>query len=344
MLSDAGVSPILVAKSGSWDDEASTTGRAIRVTWREGTAADSNSRTRGTVLRGLEELSALRLGKLIRNASLLVTSQPGPTAFFSKTSGRYWPNAGHAALVHGTSSVEWPFHDHNQTLEGLDDLFAATPEVYKMLRLEAPEKRISQIGNLFRAEGFWGTDLPNVIQNYCPAGPIVFLGTLTPNKTAPLKSLIEALKTQGSKLQVLGAGPELPSLKDLATKLGASDRIEFIGAVSDPRPWLKSASVVVTAGRGAIESLSGGRPAIIATSEGNHGLARHADLLELESYNFTGRTPSSEANSSEAMARALASVRSLTKDERHLVAESFASVGSIDPILMALGRVQGAEK
>lgn len=336
MLKDQGFRPVLVAKSGPWFKEATKSAQVIRVLWSEGTAHGTPNPAKRMVLRATETLSAIRLSSLVRQAALVITSQPGPTSFFSSKSSRHWPKIKQLALVHGTSAVEWPFPDHARTLGRLNGLLAATDETSAFLCKSAPGKTVRDIGNLFRGELFWGERLDQIIQEYRPSGPVVFLGTLTPNKTGPLSALFSAVASLDARLVVVGGGPHESALRKLAEDSGLAHRISFAGAVSDPRPWITQAAVVVTAGRGAIESMAAGRPTLIATSDGVHGLANLDNLAELERFNFTGRTPSSREPSTELMTRELTSGFQLNATERVEIAKRMGSVGSINPIIQAI--------
>ena len=240
--------------------------------------------------------------------------------------------------MHGVSQVEWPFRQHTKVIDGLDALFAATPETLDMLRLQAPTKRAQLIGNLFRAEDFWGSRGSSVIENYSRDGPVVFLGTLTPNKTVPLRSLLRSMKSIRQDLIVVGGGPDLGELMSLAEVYGVLGKVNFVGSKTDPRPYMESASVVISGGRGAIESLSAGRPTIVATSDGLHGLVRQQDLHDLEMHNFTGRTSQSVTSTSEQMLAEVNAGSFLAPSERAAIASQMRSVGSIDPILRAIDR------
>ncbi|MCM0615267.1 glycosyltransferase [Paenarthrobacter sp. TYUT067] len=336
MLSEHGYRPVLVGKKGPWIGAARNAADVIQVTWREGTAADEISSAKTAVLKCLEMLSVLKIRRTVRKASLVISSQPGPTAFFSERSALNWPAVRRYALVHGTTAVEWPFRNHAQTVASLDGLLAATNEAFKAMKSVVVSPPIDLIGNLFSADLFWDESLTEVRDAYDPSGPIVFLGTLTPNKTAPLISLLEAVKETDRRLVVVGDGPDIERLRRLASEGNIANRVDFVGRIDDPRQEIASASVVVTAGRGAIESMSAGRPTIVATSEGTHGLARINALEELESYNFTGRTPASREHSGNFMAQEVRHAWELDRVERAAIAERLSRVGSVKPILRAL--------
>ncbi|APX02895.1 hypothetical protein BWQ92_15310 [Arthrobacter sp. QXT-31] len=336
MLDNHGIEPVLVAKPGPWYKEAKLSARSIRVMWREGTATGGRNWVKKIVLRALEAASARRLATVANKASLIVTSQPGPTAFFAEHSDRQWPAVKRMALVHGTTQVEWPFRDHTSTMSRLAGLLAATSETSKFLKIQSPNTPVEEIGNIFRAEMYWGDALGQVIEGYDPNGPVIFLGTLTPNKTAPLSALFVAVADLGLELIVVGGGPQESELRQSVQEQGFQTNITFVGAVTDPRPWITRASVVVTAGRGAIECMAAGRPTIVATSEGTHGLATLSNLDELQSYNFTGRTPSSTQPTPGKLTQAVTEARRLDPHERCEIAEAMHEVGTIAPIVNAV--------
>lgn len=336
MLSDHGLRPVLVGKRGPWIRAAKETGRVVTVMWREGTATESIGRTKRVAFVFLEAWSAWRLRRTVRNASLIISSQPGPTAFFSDHSANYWPGVRRYALVHGTTAVEWPFRDHEKTVASLSGLMTATQEAAETLEQNEVSTRVAHIGNLYSAQLFWQDELEEVRRTYRADGPIVFLGTLTPNKTAPLVSLFAAVKRSNRNLVIVGNGPDINRLRHIVQERGLTDLVRFAGRMDDPRPVIAAASVVVTAGRGAIESMSAGRPTIVATSEGTHGLARLHRLDELEAFNFTGRTPTSKEHDDTLMTQEIDSAWELGGAERSAIAERFQRVGSILPILKAV--------
>ncbi|MBN3499300.1 glycosyltransferase [Arthrobacter pascens] len=316
MLHDQGIQPVLVAKPGPWFKEASFSAPCVRVMWREGTASENSRWMKRLLLRVLEAASARHLAIKVKNAALIISSQPGPTAFFSKYSLRNWPEAKRMALVHGTTPVEWPFRDHVETVSQLSGLLAATSETSAFLKDQAPNMTVDELGNIFRAEMYWGQNASEIVDTYDRQGPAVFLGTLTPNKTAPLAALFSAVASLGVSLVVVGGGPQEDELRRSVQERGLESQVTFVGAVTDPRPWIVRASVVVTAGRGAIESMAAGRPTVVATSDGTHGLATLSGIEELQRYNFTGRTPSSMQATPDEMSLALTEALALNETER----------------------------
>ena len=51
------------------------------------------------------------------------------------------------------------------------------------------------------------------------------------------------------RLIVLGEGPLLGDLQDLARKLGIADRVDFVGFQANPLPWIANASCVISSSR-----------------------------------------------------------------------------------------------
>ena len=73
---------------------------------------------------------------------------------------------------------------------------------------------------------------------------------------------------KGTKLAILGEGPERAALTALATSLGVAERVQFVGYVPDIMPWLAQARVFLLSsyyeGYGAVivEALAAGRPVV----------------------------------------------------------------------------------
>jgi glycosyltransferase involved in cell wall biosynthesis len=100
---------------------------------------------------------------------------------------------------------------------------------------------------------------------------IVAAGRLVPEKGFDLALLaFAALDDPAASLAILGEGPELGRLRDLALELGVADRVAFPGYVADVRPWLDRARLFLLSswyeGYGAVvvEALAAGRP-VVAT-------------------------------------------------------------------------------
>jgi glycosyltransferase involved in cell wall biosynthesis len=100
---------------------------------------------------------------------------------------------------------------------------------------------------------------------------IVAAGRLVPEKGFDVAlRAFAAMNDRTATLAILGEGPELANLQDLADYLDIADRVSFPGYVADIRPWLEKARLFLLSswyeGYGAvvIEALAAGRP-VVAT-------------------------------------------------------------------------------
>lgn len=82
-----------------------------------------------------------------------------------------------------------------------------------------------------------------------PAAPLVVcVGRLARAKGQDLA--VRALThLPGTVLRLVGDGPDRPAIEELARDLGVRDRVELVGAVSDPAPQMRAADVVVVPSR-----------------------------------------------------------------------------------------------
>ncbi|WP_137179051.1 glycosyltransferase [Roseomonas sp. AR75] len=72
----------------------------------------------------------------------------------------------------------------------------------------------------------------------------VAIGRITPVKN--LRALIPVLRhLPGMRLALLGEGDDPAPLQRLAEQAGVADRIEWVGAVGDPTPWLDRAQLLL---------------------------------------------------------------------------------------------------
>jgi glycosyltransferase involved in cell wall biosynthesis len=81
---------------------------------------------------------------------------------------------------------------------------------------------------------------------------IVSVGRLIPLKGFDMAiEAIELLKKKGInfKWYFLGEGPEKENLQNQAAQLGCSENVEFLGAMSNPYPYIKNADVIVQSSR-----------------------------------------------------------------------------------------------
>lgn len=278
----------MVAKIGALASVAATSHSYHEVKWREGSAKTPRDIAKRVILIESEHVAARRLARTIAEPLAVIVSQPWPMHFFALRMRRKWPSTFLFGLVHGTSIAEFPPPDSKRVLPLFDHFFTTTSETQTMLN--AASLRSTLLGNLFDGAGYWGTP-PAMPTHDKPTRIVLSLGTLTPNKTAPVYALIEAaLLRPDWRVQVVGDGPDRRRLEATTVALGLSARVSFLGGVTDPRPWILGADLVIAAGRAAMEAASAARPVIVASTEGIHGLLTQENLSIAAAANFTGRS------------------------------------------------------
>ena len=104
---------------------------------------------------------------------------------------------------------------------------------------------------------------------------VVYAGRLVREKG--VRDLVEAVgRLPDVGLLVVGDGPDRPFLEEAVARLGASERVRFVGAVrhADVQPFLRHADAVVLPswfeerGRVLLEAMAAGTPVIAARSAG----------------------------------------------------------------------------
>jgi sugar transferase (PEP-CTERM/EpsH1 system associated) len=110
------------------------------------------------------------------------------------------------------------------------------------------------------------------------AGPIVFVGRLSPEKDIPtlLHAVAIAVKQEPSfRLHLVGAGPSLSELQNLTEQLGLTQHVAFLGQTNDVAEILAGASLFVlpsvTEGisLALLEAMARGLP-VVATAVGGN--------------------------------------------------------------------------
>lgn len=305
----------------------------IRVRWREGSADTQRSIVKNVAAFAVEKAEAHRVGRAMRSPLAVVVSHPRPTNWMLETRARYWPETPVFALVHGTTSVEFPPTNYQYARSHVNHWFTATREAHILLGSQEGLKT-SLLGNLFRGDTHWGTLRPAPAIALDGELPILFVGTLTENKVKPLEVLIEALQQRPNwTLTVAGGGPEMTRLQEVARRHGVLKQTSFAGQRSDVRPLILQARVVLTAGRGALEAGTAGRAVVIANSNGLHGPLTIRTLKDAESANFTGRSISSVNSTIPAMIAAITQASRLDTDELLQLQERLWNHGSSGPLL-----------
>jgi glycosyltransferase involved in cell wall biosynthesis len=99
-----------------------------------------------------------------------------------------------------------------------------------------------------------------------------------------------------TQLLVIGGGPRIEHLKDIASKINhqvGKDIIFVLGRVHNLVKFLREADMVIGVGRVAIEAMSCGKPVIVASNNGGFvfsgALVTKENALELSKSNFSGR-------------------------------------------------------
>jgi glycosyltransferase involved in cell wall biosynthesis len=107
---------------------------------------------------------------------------------------------------------------------------------------------------------------------------IAAVGCLKPLKAYDvLLHALGLLAAQGQKFQLLlaGGGPERANLQALAERLGLAERVQFLGDVSDVRPWLATAHLFVhpskseSLSNAILEAMAEGLPVVASSVGGN---------------------------------------------------------------------------
>jgi glycosyltransferase involved in cell wall biosynthesis len=81
-----------------------------------------------------------------------------------------------------------------------------------------------------------------------------------------------AAKHADWRLAIMGNGPEAADLRNLASRLGMSDRVDWLGTQLNPYPWLRSARIFALVSRhegtpnALLEAMSCGLPCIVSNA------------------------------------------------------------------------------
>ena len=172
-------------------------------------------------------------------------------------------------------------------LMAMDRLIAVSEEISKGLtgRLWIPDERITVIRNGIdtkRAEALAKEPLSH--EWFADGGPPVLLGVgrVVPQKgfDVLLKAFAIARKGAPLRLVILGTGPaeHLAVLEELAESLGVSADVDFHGAVSNPYPYYRAASLFVLSSRwegmsnALLEAMACGCPVVSTVTPGSSEL------------------------------------------------------------------------
>lgn len=155
------------------------------------------------------------------------------------------------------------------TLRNAAHVFAATPATLERCRaLGVKDDRLT----LCQAIALGEEDMKRLAAMPFVEAPVFFgMGQLRQYKRYDLAiRAFSAANVSGSRLVLIGGGPEETTLRDLATRLGVADRLEMTGFLprTDALAKMAECSIMLhpsnldSGGTAVMESLAAGRPAI----------------------------------------------------------------------------------
>ena len=171
------------------------------------------------------------------------------------------------------------YPDRLTQFKNADVLVCITPGIASRVRELGWKRKVEVITNFTCQQQVEGIarhqlDTPEGVPLVCSFGRLV-----------PLKgfdTVIRAIaKLPDTHLWILGDGPELQNLQDLAAELAVDGRIRFAGWRDDPRPYLAAADVAATGtkheglGNVILESFAQGVPVVSARAQGPSWLIKH---------------------------------------------------------------------
>jgi glycosyltransferase involved in cell wall biosynthesis len=139
--------------------------------------------------------------------------------------------------------------------------------------------------------------IPNGVDTdlFCPEGEaaprpdrplLVCVGRLSKAKgQADALAALSLLRHRDAVLRLVGVGEDEPKLRTMAGALGISDRVEFVGAVPDPRPQYRAADVVVVPSRWdaqsrvLLEAMACGAAVVATAVPGSRALENAGELV-----------------------------------------------------------------
>ncbi len=157
---------------------------------------------------------------------------------------------------------------------GCDHLIGITPDLVSYFRDGGwPEQKTHFIANFVEDKPYPAPHDRALLDTPSDA-PLVFaLGRLHANKAFDI--LIAAVaRLDGAYLWLAGEGPLRGELEALAGKLGAADRVKFLGWQTDPMPYFGACDIYVVPSRheplGSVllEGWMAGKPMVAAASQG----------------------------------------------------------------------------
>ena len=144
------------------------------------------------------------------------------------------------------------------------------------------------------------------------------IGRLVPNKNFSLMIKAFAKSASQRDLVILGQGPELPTLKALATELGVESRVRLLGFRENPYPYLAHADYLVSTSNaegfpnGIAEAMCLGKP-VIATNcqSGPAEILTGDNNTHTDSYLMAEHGILSKVNDIESVAQSIRTMESV---------------------------------
>jgi L-malate glycosyltransferase len=169
----------------------------------------------------------------------------------------------------------WPDQRYiiQKTLNRADKLLAVSSSLAEAMQKYAPNQTVEVIGNSVNTDFFMPTSNP------IPDSPFYFtlIANLNDNKGVDvlLRAFQSASFDNDVHLRIIGDGPALPALQEMASNLGIQNSVTFSGRLrpDDVRNTIQNSHVIVsssyveTFGMTLIEAMACGKP-IIATDSG----------------------------------------------------------------------------
>ena len=118
-----------------------------------------------------------------------------------------------------------------------------------------------------------------------PRPRAVFTGRLHPQKNLPLllDAWVEVARRSAANLILVGPGSDRQTLTNRAEALGIADRVQFVGAASNPADYLRAAdlfvlpSVAEGMSNSLLEAMASALPCVVSGIGGNTDLIQHGE-------------------------------------------------------------------
>lgn len=181
---------------------------------------------------------------------------------------------------------------------------------YLVEKFGFPGEQITVIYNGIDTEEFALTPPPDDLQQ------ITYISRLSGERGGVALTVLEAVARlradfPGLQVAIVGDGDRLAEVQTKITTLNQRWGAEFchaLGGRTDIPQILAKAGIVIGQGRVALEAMASGRPVIVASEFGMHGLLDSETLPMAMEHNFVGQGSQSYPTEPEALAAALRGV------------------------------------